>query len=109
MSTILPGVSIGDNSIIGAGSVVTKDQSRPMSLPSGIRARVYREFSERRGHEMLSWGYRVIDEADLEAMRKWEKGAQMTIEHAAMYVNDLEAEREFFIQVFSCEGKQRIS
>lgn len=43
---ILPGVTIGDNSVIGAGSVVTKD------IPSGVVAagnpcRVIREISER--------------------------------------------------------------
>lgn len=43
---ILPGITIGDNSVIGAGSVVTKD------IPSGVVAagnpcRVIREISER--------------------------------------------------------------
>ena len=43
--TVLPGVSIGDDSIIGAGSVVTKD------IPSGVMAvgnpcRVIREITE---------------------------------------------------------------
>lgn len=45
-SIILPGVTIGDNSVIGAGSVVTKD------IPSGVVAvgnpcRVMREISRR--------------------------------------------------------------
>ena len=43
--TVLPGVTIGDNVIIGAGSVVTKD------IPSGVIAvgnpcRVLREITE---------------------------------------------------------------
>lgn len=45
-STILPGVKIGDNSVIGAGSVVTKD------IPSGVVAvgnpcKVLREITEK--------------------------------------------------------------
>ena len=45
-AVILPGVTIGDNSVIGAGSVVTKD------IPSGVVAvgnpcRVLREISDR--------------------------------------------------------------
>lgn len=45
-AVILPGVSIGDNTVIGAGSVVTKD------IPAGVVAvgnpcRVLREVGER--------------------------------------------------------------
>lgn len=38
-STILPGVSIGDDSIVGAGSIVTKDVP-PGSVVAGVPARV---------------------------------------------------------------------
>jgi galactoside O-acetyltransferase len=46
MVMILPGVTIGDDSVIGAGSVVTKD------IPAGVVAvgnpcRVLREINER--------------------------------------------------------------
>ena len=68
--TILPGVSIGDNSIIGAGSVVTK------AVPANVIAFgnpccVYREFNE--ADMKYYHGNRLIDEADIEAMKKWEK------------------------------------
>ncbi|MGN1062127.1 MAG: DapH/DapD/GlmU-related protein, partial [Candidatus Scatosoma sp.] len=44
--TVLPGVSIGDNTVVGAGSVVTKD------LPAGVVAvgnpcRILREIGEK--------------------------------------------------------------
>jgi len=41
-SIILPGVKIGEGSIIGAGSVVTKDVS-PYSVVAGVPARILRE------------------------------------------------------------------
>lgn len=44
-ATILPGVTIGDNSIIGAGSVVTKDVSNNV-IAVGNPARVLREITE---------------------------------------------------------------
>lgn len=44
-ATILPGVSIGDNSIIGAGSVVTKDVG-PDTIVVGNPARVLRKITE---------------------------------------------------------------
>lgn len=40
-ATILPGVTIGNNSVIGAGSVVTRDIG-PNSLAMGVPARVVR-------------------------------------------------------------------
>ena len=43
---ILPGVTIGDNSVIGAGSVVTRDIPAN-SVAYGNPARVRREISER--------------------------------------------------------------
>lgn len=44
-STILPGVSIGDETIIAAGSVVTKDVP-PRTIVAGNPARVIRELSQ---------------------------------------------------------------
>lgn len=41
-ATVVPGVSIGDNSIIGAGSVVTKDVA-PNTIVAGVPAKVVRE------------------------------------------------------------------
>jgi acetyltransferase-like isoleucine patch superfamily enzyme len=38
-STILPGISIGDNSVVGAGSVVTKDLP-PNSIAAGVPAKI---------------------------------------------------------------------
>jgi len=54
-STVMPGVSIGDNSVIGAGSVVTR------SIPSGVIAygnpcRVVRAVGEPRSAQPISAG-----------------------------------------------------
>lgn len=43
--TVCPGVSIGDNCVIGAGSVVTRDIP-PNSLAVGVPCRVIREIDE---------------------------------------------------------------
>ena len=45
-STVCPGVTIGDNSIIGAGSVVTKDIP-PNVLACGVPCRVVRKITEK--------------------------------------------------------------
>ena len=44
-ATILPGVTIGDNSVIGAGAVVSKDIPANV-LALGVPARVVRELGE---------------------------------------------------------------
>ena len=44
--TVCPGVTIGDNCVIGAGSVVTRDIP-PNSLAVGVPCRVIRELSEK--------------------------------------------------------------
>ena len=44
-ATILPGVTIGDNSIVGAGSVVTHDVA-PNTIVGGIPAKVIRPITE---------------------------------------------------------------
>lgn len=41
-ATVVPGVTIGDNSIIGAGSVVTKDVA-PNTIVAGVPAKVIRK------------------------------------------------------------------
>jgi galactoside O-acetyltransferase len=56
---ILPGVTIGDNSAIGAGSVVTDDI--PANVAAlGVPCRVVREIGEKDKHYFLkieSWMY----------------------------------------------------
>ena len=42
---VLPGVTIGDNSVIGAGSVVTRDIP-PMSFAAGVPCKVIRPITE---------------------------------------------------------------
>jgi acetyltransferase-like isoleucine patch superfamily enzyme len=44
-ATILPGVQIGDHSVIGAGAVVTKDVA-PYSVAVGVPARVIRQIDK---------------------------------------------------------------
>lgn len=61
---VMPGVTIGDNTIIGAGSIVTKD------IPSGVVAvgnpcRVLREVNEH--DRAYYWKDRKIDWADVRA------------------------------------------
>ena len=43
---VMPGVTIGDNSVIGAGSVVTKDIP-PNVVAVGVPCKVLREINER--------------------------------------------------------------
>ncbi len=43
---INPGVTIGDNSVIGAGSIVTKDIP-PNVVAAGVPCRVIREINDR--------------------------------------------------------------
>ncbi len=62
--TVCPGVTIGDNCVIGAGSVVTRDIPSN-SFAAGVPCRVIREITEadsmRYKPEILG-GYTVIDE-----------------------------------------------
>ena len=41
-STVLPGITIGENAVVGAGSVVTKDVP-PMTVVAGNPARIIKE------------------------------------------------------------------
>jgi acetyltransferase-like isoleucine patch superfamily enzyme len=47
-ATILPGVTIGEGAIIGAGSVVTKDVP-PYVIAHGVPARIYKKVNELKG------------------------------------------------------------
>ena len=68
--SILPGVTIGENSIIGAGSVVTKDIPANV-IAFGNPCKVYREFTE---DDMKYYhGNRPIIDSEIEEMKKWEK------------------------------------
>lgn len=51
-ATILPGVSIGDEAIVGAGSVVTRDVA-PRTIVAGNPARVLREIADDDREEAL--------------------------------------------------------
>jgi galactoside O-acetyltransferase len=56
---VLPGVTIGENSVIGAGSVVTKDIPANV-VAFGSPCKVYREINER--DEEYYFGNRRFDE-----------------------------------------------
>ena len=45
-ATICPGVTIGDNSVIGAGAVVTKDVPEN-TVAAGVPARIIRQITEK--------------------------------------------------------------
>jgi len=69
-ASILPGVTIGDNSIIGAGSVVTKDIPANV-IAFGNPCKVYREFTE---EDMRTYrGGNPINEEEIEAINRLEK------------------------------------
>lgn len=65
--TICPGVHIGENSVIGAGSVVVHDIPAD-SVAAGNPCRVIREIGEQ--DQIYYYKDRVIDEDDLEEERK---------------------------------------
>ena len=74
--TILPGVTIGDKSVIGAGSVVTKDVPANV-IAFGNPCKVFREINE---DDMKYYRHgREIDEAEIDAMKKLEKGHKWCI------------------------------
>ena len=52
-ATILPGVSIGDNAVVAAGAVVTKDVE-PNSIVGGVPAKVLRMINEDRSKEVIA-------------------------------------------------------
>lgn len=54
-ATVLPGVKIGNNSIIGAGAVVTKDVPEN-SIVAGVPAKVIKSTEEYLGKMMISEG-----------------------------------------------------
>ncbi len=64
---ILPGVTIGDNSVIGAGSIVTKDIPANV-VAFGAPCHVYREIDER-DDEYYFRGHRFDDQPAREAER----------------------------------------
>ena len=61
-SIIMPGVTIGDNSVIGAGSVVTKDIPANV-VAFGSPCHVYREIDER-DEEYYFRGHRFTDQPE---------------------------------------------
>lgn len=63
---VLPGVSIGDNTVIGAGSVVTRDMPANV-LAVGNPCRVLRELGSR--DREFYWRDRQIDSVLLESDR----------------------------------------
>lgn len=66
-AVICPGVRIGDNVVIGAGSVVTKDVPA-WTVAAGNPCKVIREITEED-----RWGYLRGKSADEEAMREMER------------------------------------
>jgi galactoside O-acetyltransferase len=68
-TTILPGVTIGDNSVIGAGSVVTKDIPANV-VAFGSPCKVVRPITE---DDKKTYRHgRSLDEEDLQALKKLE-------------------------------------
>lgn len=68
--TIMPGVTIGDNVIIGAGSVVSKDIP-PNSVAAGVPARVIKTLDEYlEKAQSISLGYGALSAREKEAALK---------------------------------------
>lgn len=91
---VLPGVNIGKYAVIGAGSVVTRDVP-DYTVAVGNPCRPLRKINEH--DKVYYWKGRRFD-AQAEAPAQAAQARPVRIEHVAMYVNDLEGARDFFVK-----------